>query len=550
MSYVLLRRVCAIGAGAVVVGLALASTAVGQSASPDGWYHASRLGGSTAFYAPPLKSAAGLKVMLAKKGIADDIRLVLRDAGTPDTIDGVLAVLASTDAAVKGGSCDAATPADGTLVECDFQPGSTLLWMAQRPNIRKGIRTPGRLERVRWNATQPFKAFLFRVTSDYKIYTYVMPLACANLSLMSVTEIEGAPVDVTADRSCDPATGIMRATITGSSKDLARVSRVSVALDGQPVGEITGSSWTFIASKPGTYTFDATDTKGRPYPMVRRSLRLDPCPPPPAPKTIVAPTCSVELSYTQVKRAYEIRVDATGSSIGTGGAFPTVTVDVRDASGAVVGQQLVMDGSRVSTIVVPRPGSYRATATVTTPSAIEVGTNRYEGSSTCEASIMIEKPAAGGASVFFDVLGGKERRVRPIEDTDLEFAQCSPLLGVKLGIARRFPSNWEVAGAVGAAISLATGDDKAQESALFVDAEINRHLSGGAFIGTGLSLWDLTRSDTWTPAWLLHFGVPLSKGSRYPIHFIAEGRLFFDHADDIQSNYLVWGGVRVNLSRR
>ena len=549
MSYVLLRRVCAISAGAVVVGLALASTAAGQAASPDGWYHASRLGGSTAFYAPPLKSAAGLKVMLAKKGIADDIRLVLREAGTPDTIDGVFAALASTDASVKGGSCDMATPADGTMVECDFQPGSTLLWMAQRPNARKGIRTPGRLDRIRWNGKQPFKAFLFRVTSDYKIYTYVLPLACANLSLMSVTEIEGAPVDVTADRSCDPATGIMRATITGSSKDLERVSRVSVALDGQRVGEITGPSWTFIASKPGTYTFEATDKKGRPYPMVRRSLRLEPCPPPPAPKKIVGPTCSVALSYTPVKRAYEIRVDATGSSIGTSEAYPTVTVNVRDASGAVVGQPLVMDSSRIATIVVPRPGSYQATATVTTSPAIEVGTNRYEGSATCEASILIEKPA-GGASVFFDVLGGKERRVRPIEDTDLEFGQCSPLLGVKLGIARRFPSDWEVAGAVGAAISLASGDDTVREHALFVDAEINRHLAGGAFIGTGLSLWDLTRSDTWTPAWLLHFGIPLSRSSRYPVSFIAEGRLFFDQADDIKSNYLLWGGVRVNLKSR
>lgn len=549
MSYVFLRRACAIGAGAVVVGLALAATAAGQSPSPDGWYHASRLGGSTAFYAPPLRSAAGLKVMLAKKGIVDDIRLVLREAGTPDTTDGVLAALASTNASVKGGSCDMATPADGTMVECDFQPGSTLLWMAQRPNARKGIRTPARLERIRWNGKQPFKAFLFRVTSNYKVYTYVLPLACANLSLMSVTEIEGAPVDVTADRSCDPATGAMRATITASSKDLERVSRVSVALGGQPVGEITGPSWTFVASKPGTYTFDATDKQGRPYPMVRRSLVLEPCPPPPAPKTIVGPTCNVELSYTPVKRAYELRVDATRSTTGADGVFPTVTVEVRDGSGAVVGQQLVMDGRRVGTIVVPRPGSYRAVATVTTSPAIEVGTNRYEGSATCEATTTIEQPA-GGASVFFDVLGGKERRVRPIEDTNLEFAQCSPLLGLKLGIAQRFPSNWELAGAVGAAISLASGDDKVREHALFVDAEINRHLSGGAFFGTGLSLWDLTRSDTMTPAWLLHMGIPLSKTSRYPIYFIGEGRVFLDHADDVKSNYLLWGGVRVNLKSR
>ena len=188
-------------------------------------------------------------------------------------------------------------------------------------------------------------------------------------------------------------------------------------------------------------------------------------------------------------------------------------------------------------------------ATVTTSQPVEVGNNRYEGSTTCESTVDVIQ-AASNTSVFFDLLGGKERRVRPIEHTDLEFAQCSPLVGLKFGIARRFPSDWELTGAVGAAISLVTDDDKVKESALFVDAAVNRYLSGGAFIGTGLSLWDLTRGDTVTPAWLLHLGIPLSKGPRYPVYFIGEGRLFFDHADDVKNNYLVWGGVRIHLNRR
>ena len=89
-----------------------------------------------------------------------------------------------------------------------------------------------------------------------------------------------------------------------------------------------------------------------------------------------------------------------------------------------------------------------------------------------------------------------------------------------------------------------------KESALFVDAEVNKYLAGGSFIGTGLSLWDLTRGDTLTPAWLLHFGLPLAKNAKYPVFFIGEGRLFFDHIDDISNNYLFWGGVRVHLQRR
>jgi len=537
---------------ALGLGLALASAAAGQGSPVDAMHNARRLGGATAFYTPPLRTAASLKQMAARTGMAEDIRMVLRESGIPETADAVLATISGATASVTGGSCDAATPADGTIVACEFQPGSTLLWMAYRPNARRGDRTPGRLDSVRWAGNKPFKALLFRVTNDYKIYTFVLPMVCANLSLMSVRQIEGEPVNISADRVCDPKTGILRATIKAGSKDLERVQRVGVAINGQPVGALTAPSWTFTSDKPGDYTFDATDTRGRSYPVARQTIRQEACPPPPpGPKQVVAPTCGVVLSFVPVKGAYEITVDATSSTTGASGVAPAVTVELRDDTGAWVGQKVTLDSSLRQAITVRRPGTYRATATVTTPQGVEVGASRYEGAATCEASVTVERPAgAGGAALFFDVLGGKDRRVRPIEDTELEFAQCSPLLGLKLGVAKRFQDNWEVAGALGAAISLVTDDQKVNESALFVDAEVNKYLAGGAFIGTGLSLWDLTRGDTRTPAWLLHVGLPLAKNATYPVFFIGEGRLFFDHIDDISNNYLFWGGVRVHLQRR
>ena len=118
-------------------------------------------------------------------------------------------------------------------------------------------------------------------------------------------------------------------------------------------------------------------------------------------------------------------------------------------------------------------------------------------------------------------------------------------------MAKPFDKGWELEGAVGAAISLVTANDKIKESALFVDAEVNKYLGDRAFIGTGLSLWDLTRSKTFTPAWLLHFGVPVTKrDARFPVFIIGEGRSFLDHADNISSNYLVWGGVRIQFPKR
>ncbi|MEQ1729176.1 MAG: hypothetical protein ABL982_12430 [Vicinamibacterales bacterium] len=80
-----------------------------------------------------------------------------------------------------------------------------------------------------------------------------------------------------------------------------------------------------------------------------------------------------------------------------------------------------------------------------------------------------------------------------------------------------------------------------------VDVEANKYLRAGSFVGTGLSLWDVTHSDTFTPAWMAHVGLPLGAHPTPPVHFLMEGRLFFDHLDDVRSNYQFWAGVRVHL---
>jgi hypothetical protein len=263
---------------------------------------------------------------------------------------------------------------------------------------------------------------------------------------------------------------------------------------------------------------------------------------------VVGPRCAVAMTYMSAKGGYQISVDATGSTSGTSGVAPMVTVDVRDETGGRVGQRLTLDGSLVGTVTVGGPGMYRGTATVSTPRASEADTLGGEGTVTCEATVTVER-AGDGKAVFFDVLGGKERRVRPVEDSDRAFAQCSPLVGLKVGVAKRFRNDWEVVGAIGAGVSLVTEYQPANQSALFADAEVNKYLAGGSFIGTGFSLWDLTRRDIWTLEWLLHFGLPLSKSVKYPVFFVGEGRLSLDHLDDIGNNYEVWAGVRVRIRR-
>ncbi len=188
-SSLLIRRTAVSAALAVVVALMSASVATAQPRTDaDGYRNARRLGGTTSFYRPALTNPASLKRMASTKGMADDIRKVLSDAGISDTSDAVVAMLSGGAPSTKGGSCAGATPADGVLMECDFPVGSTLEWMAYRPNIGRGDRTPGMINKFRWAGAKPFGAFLFRVTNSRGVYTFVVPKPCGNLSLMNFAE--------------------------------------------------------------------------------------------------------------------------------------------------------------------------------------------------------------------------------------------------------------------------------------------------------------------------------------------------------------------------
>ena len=404
------RRTTLITRTALSAGLAAAVTLLSVSvatAQPardaEGYRNANRLGGSTSFHKPALTNTDSVKRMANAKGMADDIRKVLGDSGIPQTSNAVIAMLSSGLPASVMASCADASPADGVMVECDFQRGATLEWMAYRPNVGRGNRTPSRVEKFRWAGAKPFKAFLFRVTEDNRIYTFVVPKACGNLSLMSVQEIR---------REAPPA----------------------------------------------------------------------PAPPPPAPAPM-APASPPP---------------------------PPVVVEPPPPA------------PPVRTEVAPAIASVKA------------------------------------SPFFFDVLAGKDRRVRPTDGRETvdgsapfasagpgEYAQCSPLLGFKLGVAKRFDNDWELAGAAGLALSLIRDDKKVREHQVFADVELNKYVGGGAFVGTGVSLWDVTHSDTMTPAWMLHFGIPLTQAQK--VYFVGQARMYLDNADDVKNNYLVWGGVRVHF---
>jgi hypothetical protein len=147
---------------AVLAALALLFVAVGatnlvaQSAQGDGYKTLLRLGG-------PYQISTPLK---DRKQIQNDIGVVLEKAGLTSLTPTVIDILTKAQ--------------PDQLKEAEFQPGDTLVWMAFRHGGKADI-----VRTVRWGGKKPFPAFSFVIDDMDRTYTFILPKACANLSLQT-----------------------------------------------------------------------------------------------------------------------------------------------------------------------------------------------------------------------------------------------------------------------------------------------------------------------------------------------------------------------------
>jgi hypothetical protein len=155
---------------------------------------------------------------------------------------------------------------------------------------------------------------------------------------------------------------------------------------------------------------------------------------------------------------------------------------------------------------------------------------------------------------FFGVYFGKQQRqydetdpadlgrpANPITNPDVP-AFGDPLLGFKGGVALRMTPRWTFSPALGVAGNL----DEGSRTSLFGDAELNYMFQRGASLGAGLTFWDITRSEIFTPGLLLSAGVPVWRNdvSYRQMLFSLEWRQMFDRGSDPDVNYQFWGGLK------
>ena len=529
----------------------------------------------SAMHVPPLTNAASLKRLMANPRMAADFRKGFEQAGLGALADSAINTLTNPSAVIQADDCSAAIApqanlADGALVECGVPPGTGLEWMMYRKRAGSH-RNVALFQGVEWAGKKPFGAFAFRIVRKEgpitRTYQFVLPKPCSNLSLLRVTEVSetvAQPHALTPSvkSTCDCASGKLTALVSVGG-DTAGLQRVRVSLDGNPFGVLTAPGWQMNSDRAGTYTFQAEGAEGATYAFSPSTIHVDAC----AGPSKVAQTCSVKLSHVDGKKGIDFTIDAGGTTSGSPNVPVTTVVQLYGPGGAAIGQPITLSGDMKTTVTVPykkSEGNYRVTSTVTSPDTV-ADCKQYGGKGNCEATdiVTVVPPTS---SIFVDGLFGKERRQRPASEYDLPadiaaatgadavFGQCSPLLGFKVGYAKRFKNDWEAAVDAGLAFNLAQGDlpngvDKVNPVTLLADVEANKYLKSDAFIGTGLSFWDLTRGETFTPAWLLHFGIPIGHHPNHPVYFVGEGRLFFDNISSADNNYNFWGGIRIHFPK-
>jgi hypothetical protein len=116
------------------------------------------------------------------------------------------------------------------------------------------------------------------------------------------------------------------------------------------------------------------------------------------------------------------------------------------------------------------------------------------------------------------------------------------LVGFKGGVSMGLTDKFRFVPSVGVGINVDEGD----RSVLLADTELHYVFSRGAFLGTGLTFWDLTHGSNATTGWIGTAGVPVwqSDARKHQLDFTVEWRQMFDRMSDPDVNYQFWGGLR------
>jgi hypothetical protein len=167
------RRTRTVGvtvAVALLVGITLPSPALAQARGRGGQgveptaerLHSVRRLNTAYRFTPPVRTVDALRRTMSRANIQRDLGTLLDQAGLSGVRAEVVRHLT-----------------DGTVTPTTIDPGTMMVWMAERRRGRPLIMRP-----TRWEGRQPFQAHQFEIDDRVNTYIFIVPLDCGNLTLL------------------------------------------------------------------------------------------------------------------------------------------------------------------------------------------------------------------------------------------------------------------------------------------------------------------------------------------------------------------------------
>ncbi|MSO84238.1 MAG: hypothetical protein EXQ53_13250 [Acidobacteria bacterium] len=180
--------------------------------------------------------------------------------------------------------------------------------------------------------------------------------------------------------------------------------------------------------------------------------------------------------------------------------------------------------------------------------AARVEAARVEAARQADAARLAEERDLRVRPFIAGLVGKQHRQYDDTDPADVGrltnpvLAYGDPLIGVKGGVAVKMTEHWTFAPAIGVAGNV----EEAGRTSLFGDVELDYVFGRGAYLGTGLTMWDFTHGKVFTPGWLGTAGVPIWRNDvrKYQLLLIGEWRQMFDRMSDPDVNYQFWAGLK------
>ncbi len=398
----------------------------------------------------------------------------------------------------------------GRIEETELSPGEKLEWMLFKE--RKKVKVISDAEIA---LKKPVKAFKVKVVIGLKVYEFVIPAICGNVSLKSFTELP-APECVLEVNPTRIEVGNPVTFNLCNSKNWVR-GVVNVSLAGKNIATIEVpkeecNKKTFTATEPGNYSFESTVFDERGNPSTNRCVASVEY------WKNLPPTCDLKVSPEKVLTGQEVTLDASGSS-DPEGKLAGVKFTIK-SDGELVEEKMLEEPPYIYKFKPYKAGSFKVELV-----AID---DHKETSSTCEGTYTALRRG------FFMLESGI-------------MSQADPrlFLPLRFGYQYRVNEKYRVAGLIGYNIKIKGNSEDDEYGNPFTADILFLYYPERFYLGVGTGLWMVKNENNLDL--IVKTGYEVHSTDNMGVSLFVEGRLPYVNFDEESDRGVIVFGVNVRF---